>query len=627
MKTLFLWIFSLCWGFSFASKGDTLRLTGAYNGYLPDYLRIKVDCSKDASFEQLLEQFKNGEFERVNKGNVSNVVNIGVTDCNHWFALVVKNESEKPEDYLWGFYNDGIQFTLYEINKGLDGFERKERLSHSMSRAERQVPLRSLSYRISMQPGESKLLLVKTELVGRNNLYFPTDISTETDILWWELDYSFLLGRYFGFFFFAAIFNFILFIILRKKFYGMMMGYLLSLIAFNLIEYLHDLYLIPGWLYPFWSKIPKEFFLGLILIFNIKVFQNFINLKKSLPKLNRILEISVSAVLVISMLYFLIFTSGWVADFSVSGLKLFYNAILILLVGIFLFCIFIAVRNKINYVWHYLGGNILLFASLIIYLLNHNFPFFHLKQFIMPGNLIFSLAFEIVYLMIIFMLKYKKDFDEFSRSLIRVENERKLLTEELISVQEKERMRIAQDIHDGIGGAFQAFRFLLSQENLKNGDKLQSVLKEINSDFKQLIHRLSPKGLQSHGLFKTIEADALIYEDVPKVELNLIGDESLIPLSMKINLYRIYQELFTNALKHANQLTHVYISIAVDTEDVRLMVEDNGSQQVNSTLFQSSDGHGLSNIRSRIAYYKGDIHIHSSITGTTIIVNLPFPNT
>lgn len=207
------------------------------------------------------------------------------------------------------------------------------------------------------------------------------------------------------------------------------------------------------------------------------------------------------------------------------------------------------------------------------------------------------------------------------------EDERRILTEELISIQEKERMRVAQDIHDGIGGSLQAFRFLLSQEKLENGEKLQSVLKDINVDFKQLIHKLSPRSLKSNGLFKTIQEDVSIYKNNPTVDLNLIGDEMQIPWGMKINLYRIYQELFTNALKHAKEVSFIGISIAIDKDEVRLMVEDDGKEKIELEEFENASGLGFANIRSRIAYYNGEIHIHSSSEGTSIIINLPNQNT
>src|SRR5690606_19574135 len=139
---------------------------------------------------------------------------------------------------------------------------------------------------------------------------------------------------------------------------------------------------------------------------------------------------------------------------------------------------------------------------------------------VQPGNLIFSFAFEVFYLMIVFSVKYKNDLDQFSEDLIHAERQRIQLTSELISTQEKERMRVAQDIHDGIGGSLQAFRMLLGQEKLQNEENLIGILKTINSDFRHLIHQLSPKNLKLLGLFVTIENEMSRWGDSPTVELN-----------------------------------------------------------------------------------------------------------
>lgn len=627
MKFFLLFAFLFAGVLSKGSTGDTLRLNGVYDGWLPEYLQVYKDCSQKENSATILEKFKRGAFQKVKKGYVSNVVNYGITDCHHWFALIIHNESDRTQDYLWNFYNEGILFTFYETNENLSGFKREESVSHTVSRKERAVPLRSMSFRISILPGETKTLLVKTELTGRKNLYFPTDISTEADILWWELDYSFLLGRYFGFFFFAAVFNLCLFAILRKRFYGVMLVYILSLLSFNLVEYLHDLYIIPDQIYPFWSQIPRSVFLSFALIFNIKVFQNFTQLKKYFKPLNHYLSIANNVVLAITLFFLICQLSGLFPTHFLHELKIYFNWILFALILFFIVSIVLALKKKVPYVWHYLGGNSLLFISIVLYFFNHTFQIIHLRQFIMPGNMIFAFAFEVVYLMIVFTLKYKKDFDQFSTNLLQAEDERRILTEELISTQEKERMRVAQDIHDGIGGSLQAFRFLLSQEKLENGEKLQSVLKDINVDFKQLIHKLSPRSLKSNGLFKTIQEDVAIYKNNPTVDLNLIGEEMHIPWGMKINVYRIYQELFTNALKHAKEVSCIGISIAIDKDEVRLMVEDDGKEEIESEKFENASGLGFDNIRSRIAYYNGEIHIHSSSEGTSIIINLPIQNT
>lgn len=602
---------------------DTLRLPGPNDIAIPEYLWEYADCDNREPIERIIEKYKSHQFQSVEKGNVSNVINRGVTSCDYWFSLILTNDSERLEYYLWNFYNEGIRFTLYEFDVETGIVLRQEVLSHHISRDERSVPLRSISFKIPIQAGETKNLLVRTELVDRKNLYFPTDISTEADILWWELDFSFLLGRYYGFFFFAALFNLSLFLILRKRFFGEMLGYVLSLLAFILVEYLHDLYLIPKAVYPYWSMIPRIFFLGLALYFNIRVFQHFVQLKLHLAWLDRFFNSLGYLSLGIAIIFLVFYLSPLYSPNIFHQIKIYYNAFLLFQLFLFLIGILISLRRKVPYVWHYLGGNSLIFISLILYIFNNTFENMHHAQLVQPGNLIFSFAFEVFYLMIVFSVKYKNDLDQFSEDLILAERQRIQLTSELISTQEKERMRVAQDIHDGIGGSLQAFRMLLGQEKLQNEENLIGILKTINSDFRHLIHQLSPKNLKLLGLFVTIENEMSRWGDSPTVELNLIGDESLLPWEMKINVYRIYQELTTNALKHAKDLSCLNISIAIDVDEIRLMVEDDGKMGVGIEEFEKTHGFGIGNIRTRVAYYNGKMHIENTPKGTSIIINLP----
>lgn len=623
MRKLFISLLLTCLFFGQSFAFDTLRLTGPNDHWLPEYLAEFKDCTTEETASSLLDKYKKNAFSKVKKGKVSNVINRGVTPCVYWFALVVNNSSDRKEDYLWNFYNEGIKFTLYEADLNSGNILKEESISHHLSKNQRSVPLRSMSFRITMVPGETKTLFVKAEPLGRKNLYFPTDISTEADILWWELDFSFLLGRYYGFFFFAAIFNFCLFIILRKRFFGDMLGYVLSLLAFTMVEYLHDLYLIPEMIYPYWAKTPRIFFLGMALYFNIRVFQDFVQLKKYLPKFDKHLRIIGDIALAAASLFLFLNISNLLSIETRHHIKVYYNIFLLFQLVVFLIGIIVAAKKKLAYIWHYLGGNSLIFISVILYILNNTFEVIHLRQFFKPGNLIFALSFEVVYLMIVFALKYKNDFDQFTRHIKKVEQERIQLTSELISTQEKERMRVAQDIHDGIGGSLQAFRMLLGQEKLQNEEKLNSILKTINSDFKHLIHQLSPKNLKTLGLFPTIENEISRFGDSPTVELNLIGNESFLPWEMKINVYRIYQELTTNALKHAKNLTTLSISIAIDVDEIRLMVEDDGKQKIPTDEFEKNTGFGMGNIRARVAYYNGNMHIDSTSKGTAIIIHLP----
>lgn len=600
---------------SFSLTTDTLRLSGANDIRIVRYLSEYVDCSCKENAEQVMEKWQQGgSFKAMAPARV---VSRGLTNCNHWFALVLHNELANKENYLWSFYNDGIHFTLYEPDLEKGGFLREEQHSHARLFSERQVPLRSISFLLPMESAETKVLLLKTETAGR--LYFPTDISTRNDILSFELEFSFLLGRYYGFFFFALIFNLCLYIILRKRFYGMMLGYICSLLAFNMIEYLHDIYLMPEVFYTWWANIPKLVFLAFTLFFNVHVFMSFVQQRMYFPRFSRLMD-GMNKVVLCATLIFLLYVFldpqlQWLYVFQVGfvAILLAQTVVLILNIGA-------AIGKGTPYIWHYLVGNSLLFISVILYLLN-TFNIYYLPQFFLPGNIIFAFGVESIYLMIVFTVKYKKDFDRFMSDIALGEERRKRLTKELVSVQERERTRIARDIHDGIGGTLQGLRLLLSTEDLKAGDKIKGMLKDINDDFRRLLHQIAPRNID-HGLCAAIRTDIRFYSKELDINLYCVGYENSVSLDMKIHVFRIYQELMTNVFKHAKEATSVKIDMVIDLYEIRLSVMDNG-KKIASDRLPDHMGMGMQNIRLRVDYYTGNMDVSFSEEGCKVYIVLP----
>lgn len=617
MRSVF--IFLLCCVFpSFAdAKNDTLRISGANNMPVVGYLQEYIDCSKRQTVTQVNAKWREGMFTPAKSGGV---VNKGVGDCTYWYSLVIRNEYRYRQDYLWNFYNDGIQFTLYELDS-IGNIEKIDSLLHQTPLSRREVQIRSLSFLISMNPQELKVLLLKVEPLSRKNVYFPTDISTYRDILTYELDFSFLLGRYYGFFFFAVIFNLFLFLVLKQRFYAVMLGYVVSLLAFNMVEYLHDIYIIPESIYPLWSKIPKQAFLALTLYFNIWVFQDFVNLRRYLPRLNTWLVRMNKAVLALTIVFIL----GKVIVYKAVGLMSYADDIfvLVLLIQSFLllFVLLVCIFRAVPYIYHYLAGVSLLLVSMVLYLFN-TFDIWYLPQFVLPGNIIFAFAFEVVYLTIVFSVIYKRDLDRFSKELMALYSTNRTLAEEVISVQEKERMRIGQDIHDGLGGAIHGLRLLLASEGIKQKDKLEYFLTQIGADFRHLVRTLYPTQLKVLGLFEAIRQDAGRYNSV-KIAVSCIGSDILISKDLQVSVYRMYQELLTNAIKHAEDCTAIEISLAIEDSELRLMVEDNGSKIWEVGRVTGGQGIGLLSIRTRVGYHSGRMDIDNSEAGTSVVITLP----
>lgn len=600
---------------------DTLRVAGANDfkitGFFKEYSACEAE--QEEPVDTILLKLRQGMFHEVPQAKA---VSKGFSNCTHWYALVLHNDLDHAERYLWSFYNAGLEFTLYEADESAGDYIELGKLSHHLTIKQRQVPVRSLSFDLPMHAGETKLLLLKVVSLSKENVYFRTDISTMADIMAYEARFSFLLAQYFGFYICAVIFNLVLFVVLRKKFYALMLGYVLSLLAFNLIEYLYDVYFLPDFLYPYWAKLTQLVFLALALYFNGYVFSSFVKLKRFKPKLHRLLSIVNQVCLAVVLVYCIFEISTLVSDSYVLLLK---SALLNLVLFQFCFSLFLyvyALLLRIPNMLHFLLGISLLLLSVILYAFNV-FNIMYLPQLVSPSNVIFSFTFQILYLMVAFTVAYRNEVALYAANLVASAKARKLLVSQLMSVEEQERKRISQDVHDGIGSAIHGVRLLLSVEKLSRREDIDKSITQIGLDIRQLVYKIYPLSLETFGLFTTLKNDIVRYGSKPIIVLECLGDDSFLSKDLQVSLYRIYQELLINSIKHAPGVENIHITVAVDQSEVRMMMEDDGDAVWDVEKARLKGGFGLSSIQSRIDYYGGSFDMHSADKGTSFVLTIP----
>nr|WP_262917410.1 7TM diverse intracellular signaling domain-containing protein [Zunongwangia pacifica] len=468
-----------------------------------------------------------------------------------------------------------------------------------------------------MKPFETKTLILKTKLQGHSNLYFPTDFTTVEDILIYEANNSFLLGRYFGYFIFTALFNLFLFILIRKKLYGFMFGYILSMMAFNAIEYMYDALLVPDFIHSFWIRFPKMFFVLLASYFHTKVFQYFTAHKEHFPKWNSVLNFLNNFILFILILFVVIkmIIPHNIAFFNQYRLLLFLLFLINLLVLIV--NLFYSIFKKNKQALYYICCNFLLILSLLFYITN-TFQIGGATIYMPPGNIINSVAFEIISLTIAFLLNYRKELNEMNQNLAAAKLKSEKLSKELIEVQENERQIIARNLHDGLGNTMNALRLLL-EAPYKNEKQFSGIFNLAKEQFRTLIYQISPKEIESIGLYKTIRQDLELFKNTPiEVNLTLLGNDHTIASIKAVNMYRIFQELISNIIKHS-KATVVDITINCDENTCSLQVEDNGIGLKNEV----TKGMGIKNIQSRVSYHQGIFHMENTEKGMISIIEIP----
>jgi len=218
-----------------------------------------------------------------------------------------------------------------------------------------------------------------------------------------------------------------------------------------------------------------------------------------------------------------------------------------------------------------------------------------------------------------------KDITEKKRS----ENEIKHLSQHIIKLQEEERQRVAQDLHDSVGQTILAAKinieaYMQNPERFKNQiDVGLSFLTQASSELREIYTGLYPTVLNDLGLemavrlliANSIETAGIRTEIDIALETNLSHD-------INVSLYRIIQEIVSNILKHS-QATFMFLSLLSENNHLELIVKDNGTGFNPDILYDRTAGYGLANIKSRIESYNGSFIIEKNTpTGIHIYITL-----
>lgn len=204
----------------------------------------------------------------------------------------------------------------------------------------------------------------------------------------------------------------------------------------------------------------------------------------------------------------------------------------------------------------------------------------------------------------------------------------------VIEAEERERNRIARELHDGLGQQLSAAKMNMDslKMRLTSVDQSQSILFEnvvsllddAVKEVRSVSHDMMANSLIKNGLASAVRdfVHKMGEQDSLKIDLEIIGLKDRLDSAMEMMLYRVLQELINNIIRHA-KATMVSIQLIRHESTLLLQVEDDGIgfkfEKQNLT-----DGIGLSNIHSRVEFLHGTLEIDSQPGhGTTVIVEVP----
>lgn len=197
----------------------------------------------------------------------------------------------------------------------------------------------------------------------------------------------------------------------------------------------------------------------------------------------------------------------------------------------------------------------------------------------------------------------------------------------MLEGQEKERARIAQDLHDGLGGLLTAVKAHFGQYT--NGQpghlkaKTQALIDESCVEVRRIAHNLMPRSLTLYGLKGAVEDLAgQLRQSGLQVDLELSGCLDDIPERKQVTLYRMLQEGTNNILKHAHAQS-VLLQILCHGGQLTLILEDDG-KGFDQTKTGTEEALGLKGLHSRAQFLQGTLDIDAvPRQGTTLTFQMP----
>ena len=248
-------------------------------------------------------------------------------------------------------------------------------------------------------------------------------------------------------------------------------------------------------------------------------------------------------------------------------------------------------------------------------------------------------------LLILFVLGYKnlnkkKKIAE-QEKLIEIHKLENILQEhelheidKILEGQEKERVKIANDLHDNLGSLLATvklnFNNLKQQQNKTIEDKDQlfdktdSLIEEAYQKVRTIAHTKNAGVIANQGLLSAVKniAKKVSIPGKLKVEVIPFGLEERLENSLEIAIFRMIQEILTNAIKHA-EASEIIINLTQHDTSLNIIVEDNG-KGFNPKTIDKKEGMGITNIEKKVEQMGGVFSIDSfEKRGTSIIIDIP----
>ncbi|PLX15553.1 MAG: hypothetical protein C0599_16615 [Salinivirgaceae bacterium] len=222
-----------------------------------------------------------------------------------------------------------------------------------------------------------------------------------------------------------------------------------------------------------------------------------------------------------------------------------------------------------------------------------------------------------VFIVIFMRLYFKRLIHEQNQQMDMSVKHQKELLEKSVITQERERKRIASELHDGLISKLNTIVLLLSTGDKEHVKTSGELLSDSIKLARKISHDLTPPMLEETDLKELISGFLHPLQSKYKIEFNVSNKSSdEITVEPKLQIFRIFQEAISNILKHADA-KQITVDLKITENYIVLKVSDDGK---GFETEKQKQGLGLNNMLIRTQFLNGSYKVKSSINkGTTLI--------
>ncbi|WP_198666856.1 sensor histidine kinase [Taibaiella helva] len=238
-------------------------------------------------------------------------------------------------------------------------------------------------------------------------------------------------------------------------------------------------------------------------------------------------------------------------------------------------------------------------------------------------------CFVLLVIVIAILQLYLKNKKRSKQRLKKVQQEQELkLTQALLQGEEQERQRLAQELHDGLGSMLAGVKInlsdIVSSEGNRYNQGLRNVMQQLDnstSELRRIAHNMMPTMLLRYGLEVSLrDLCALLIPKTISIDLQCLNISKTIPINIQLVIYRIVQELLSNAVKHSDA-RNIMVQCSQDKDIFLITIEDDGRGFVVDEI-ASNHGIGIHNVKRRVAYLNGTIEFLKRDQQSGVIINI-----